>query len=47
MILKGSDALKFLLHMKHYEKIPVYPIPTPKLHKAVKLIRKLANTGGR
>jgi hypothetical protein len=41
MILTGSDALKFLLHIKHYENIPSYPIPTPKLHKALELLRKL------
>ena len=40
MILKGSDALKFLIHMKHNENIKVGPVPTPKLEKAVELIRK-------
>ena len=30
--LKGSDALKFLLRMKHYENIKVCPVPTPKLY---------------
>ena len=47
MILKGSDALKFLLRMKHNEKIPAYPVPTPKLHKALELLKKHKAEGGR
>lgn len=43
MILKGSDALKFLIHMKHNENKKVGPVPTPKLERAVELIRKMEN----
>jgi len=37
MILRGSDALKFLLRMKHNENKKVGPVPTPKLKLAKKL----------
>jgi len=41
VVLKGSDALKFLLRIKHNENIKVGPVPTPKLEKAKELIEKL------
>ena len=39
--LKGSDALKFLLRMKHYENIKVGPVPTPKLYMVHEMLEKI------
>jgi hypothetical protein len=39
--LKGKEAIKFLNKIHKEEYIPSYPIPTPKLVNAVKLISEL------
>ena len=41
--LKAKDWEKFLKRVKEQENIPVYLVPTPRLKRAVDLIRKKAN----
>lgn len=42
-ILTGQDADEFDKKMEHGLKNPVYPVPTPKLNNAKRLIKEYAD----
>jgi len=42
-ILTGKDADKFITMVNEDLKIPAYPIPTPKLERALEYIRQYAD----
>ena len=42
-ILRGKEAADFLIKLYEDESKPAYPIPTPKLNEAIRLMKEHAN----